>query len=179
MKKEDLLEYLEENENLNEQRTNKDSRLYKNRKPVIINGNKYPRKARVDPNYINNQFLSFLSDDTCYIFCANCEKILPISWDDLLINFDNKDFRYCKQCDKNIYRVKNYYFYQKYIKENQCIAMSINTLKFLKKDIKNDFNTLLDKIKKGYKTLIDDDEWKKLLIGEKIEMLNELYCRRE
>ena len=131
LKEDELFEYLEKIEEVKEQKTNKDSKVYKSKKKKVFLGQKYPPRARIYFRWDEYHFLQFFSNETYYIFCPEQDSILPTSWDKLPINFENKNMRYCEECDKNVYKVENHYFYQKCVEKNQCMALSINTLKFL------------------------------------------------
>lgn len=75
------------------------------------------------------------TDETYFIICNQDDINYPTTWDNLEIDFNSQDIRYCKECDKTIHKVSNGYMYQKCKNENLCMAISTETLKNIKNNI--------------------------------------------
>ncbi len=97
-----------------------------------------------------------INDFTHFIDCEVSPTICPMQWEDLEINFSSIDKRYCKYCDKFVYKVDNEFMIQKMQDENKCMAIS---------------NSLLEKMN----GIIDEDKYINLQDRLSISMLFLVY----
>ncbi len=118
-----------------EYKSNLDNREVKKRKTKFFNGHKYPAGARIHIDFHQRKYIKKISDETYFIICPNNDMFFPVMWEELEIKFSNKDTRYCKQCDKDIYKVDNVYLYKQCKEEFLCMALSTNALEKLKKSM--------------------------------------------
>jgi len=65
-----------------------------------------------------------ISNFTHFLDCEVSPFICPMQWEELNIDFDNSDRRYCEYCDKYIFKVDNEYMLKEHNSNNECIAIS-------------------------------------------------------
>jgi len=136
--------YLDEEK---EHKTNPNSKVAKRKKPFIFKGHKFSAGTRIHVDFQADEYIKEFSDETYFVICPNNDLFFPVIWDELEINFTNKNIRFCKQCDKDIYKVDNIYLYNQCIDEYLCMAISTNTLNKLKNNIlKDKYEELSDKL---------------------------------
>jgi len=61
------------------------------------------------------------------IIPLNSQIVVPRRWEELEIDFSQKDKRYCKLCHLDVYRVSNSYRYKELVGKNVAIAIPIGT----------------------------------------------------
>jgi len=89
---------------------------------------KYPKinKKRRYLGYIPtiNHNVADINDFTHFIECDISPTICPMQWEDLEIDFEDKDKRFCEYCGKFVYKADNEFMVDKLISENKCMAVS-------------------------------------------------------
>jgi hypothetical protein len=70
-----------------------------------------------------------------YIICNNNLLQCPRRWEELDLNFDDLNIRYCSFCKKNVYKVTNEYNYNKFKESCICIPNNSKFLEILSKDM--------------------------------------------
>jgi hypothetical protein len=60
------------------------------------------------------------------IISLRSQIVIPRRWEELEIDFTTKDVRYCSLCDTNVYKVSNFYNYQKLLDKNVTLAIPIS-----------------------------------------------------
>ncbi|RLA84607.1 MAG: hypothetical protein DRG78_00885 [Epsilonproteobacteria bacterium] len=126
--------YSDENK---EQKTNPNSKLVKKRKPFTFDGKKYSVGTRIHIDLHAEEYMKYFSDETYFIICPDNDIFFPTEWDELEINYSNINVRYCRQCNKDIYKVDNEYLYKQCKEEYLCMAISTDALNKLKNNIEN------------------------------------------
>jgi hypothetical protein len=88
-----------------------------------------------------------ISDYTHFINCEVDSAICPMQWEDLELSIDLLEKRYCKYCDKFVYKVDNEFMIEKMENENKCMAISNSLLEKMngKMDIK-EFEALQNRL---------------------------------
>jgi len=121
-----------------EQRTNPNCKVAKKRKPFFFRGHKFSAGTRIDFDFRKAEYIKEFSDKTYFVICPNNDIFFPVIWGELEINYSDKDIRYCKQCDKDIYKVDNIHFYKQCVNEYLCMAISTDTVNKIKDNIDKD-----------------------------------------
>lgn len=60
------------------------------------------------------------------IICSDKNKICPKRWEELEINFEHENMRYCSVCQEDILRVTNQYNFEEVKNTNRCISVPLN-----------------------------------------------------
>jgi len=81
---------------------------------------------------------------THFIDCELSPAICPMKWEDLEIQFDLLEKRYCEYCGKYVYRVDNQYMLDQMQEKNRCIAISSNFLEKLNGQLNNEEHKRLE-----------------------------------
>ena len=69
-----------------------------------------------------------ITDFTHFMECDISPDICPMIWEELEIDFNNKDRRYCNICDKHVYKANNKFMINKLLHEKQCFSIPISLL---------------------------------------------------
>jgi hypothetical protein len=65
-----------------------------------------------------------INNFTHFIECNISPTICPMQWEDLDIDFNDKNKRHCEYCDKFVYKADNKIMIEKLLSENKCMAVS-------------------------------------------------------
>ncbi len=88
-----------------------------------------------------------ITEFTHYLECDISPSICPMQWEELDIDFDNNDRRFCEYCDKYIYKVDNEYMLKEHNQNNECIAISNDLLEKINDKIEQErYNKLQDRL---------------------------------
>ncbi len=82
------------------------------------------RRRRVGYMSMHDPDVPDFTDFSHFIECEVSPMICPMLWEELEIDFDNIDKRYCEYCEKYVYRADNEYMVEKLQEENKCMAVS-------------------------------------------------------
>jgi len=80
-----------------------------------------------------------------FINCETSPSICPMIWEELEIDFEDKNRRYCKYCDDYVYKVENKYLYDQLKEENKCMAISEEFLNKYSQNFNDDYFIRLEK----------------------------------
>jgi len=105
-------EYLKELEYLEEKRHNKSVRRYWGKRGFVRD--RLPKSLFAHPIY------SAISE---IILCKEKNIVCTRRWSEMDICFKNADRRYCKVCDKWVFRISNIPLLKKYMNQADCIAI--------------------------------------------------------
>ena len=65
-----------------------------------------------------------INDFTHFIECDVSPSICPMQFEDLKIDFENGDRRYCEYCNKHVYKADNEYMVKQLHDQGKCMAVS-------------------------------------------------------
>ena len=112
------------------------------------------RKDYIRPNQTSDK----VGNIEHYIICECQNNSSEIIWENLQVNSDELDIRYCEGCNNAIYKVDNEYLFNKKNIDNKYIAISIEFIQKIHKKYPIDkYQKLLDKILIMKKQLIDSN----------------------
>ncbi len=89
-----------------------------------------------------------ISDFDHFMECEVSPDICPLKWENLHVDFTDKNRRFCEYCKEYVYKVDNETMYKKLKEENKCVAISYDLLQKINKNFDDDkFRKLQDRLK--------------------------------
>jgi len=80
-----------------------------------------------------------ISDFEHFIECEISPFICPMKWEDLEIDFNDKNKRFCTYCNKYVYKADNITMLNNLKNENKCVALSKYTLEKLNSKVDENY----------------------------------------
>ena len=78
-----------------------------------------------------------------FIECEISPLLCPMRWEDLEVDFKDKDKRFCEICQQYVYQVDNAYMLKQLKEENKCIAISEDLVQKLSLDMEQNLSKRL------------------------------------
>ena len=108
--------------------------LYEKSKTIKVRKRRFIRVGRRRPAAIHLLYQELKN----IIICNNENLICPKRWEELDVDFEHTDSRYCSACDKTVLKVTNQHNFDEIQDSDKCIAVPLNgkLYKSLSKELK-------------------------------------------
>lgn len=105
------------------------------------------RKVGIRP-FVSIDDIPKVTNLTHFLDCEISPSICPMQYEELEIDFQDNSKRYCKYCEKYVYKVDNEFMLNKYTSEDKCIAITTELFEKINgKQSKDKYDNLENRLK--------------------------------